>query len=153
MDESPQEPWRVIVVGGGTAHEEHRLGEIAQAHQYAYRIQLCGEITDSFELEEIAADCGVHLVPGYAGLNVVDAASLGLLSILAPSNGHAPEWEDLAETSSLKFADSGSAEDLAYEVRQSVLEMDEVEMAKQSMWARQRYSPAATAAAILSAKN
>ena len=80
-------------------------------------VVFAGEILDRVELARWVLCADVHICPGYAGLNVVDALFAGLPTVLSEPGPrgpfHSPEWRYLRECAGGLFAPRPGNESLA----------------------------------------
>ena len=107
----------LIVVGDGPGRT--RIESLCRQIGYALGedIVFAGEIRDSAELAQWLYCSDLSIVPGYAGLAVVDSLFMGVPVVLAPPGPggpyHSPEWKYLRDTVGGLFAEDDSVEALA----------------------------------------
>lgn len=151
VDDSPELPWRLYIVGRGEHALEQELKDRISQHPHSDRIEFLGQVSDTSGLEDIGSRCAHHLIPGYAGLNVIDATSLGLISIMADADVHAPEWEEVNVVGGLSLVRNESAAGFGREIIRLSKELQEDELCHTARWARDTFRPSATAAVVVDA--
>jgi glycosyltransferase involved in cell wall biosynthesis len=80
---------QLLVVGDGP--ELQYLAEVAARSDIASKVTFIGEALDPDYLSYLYSSAQVHVCPGYAGLNVLQAAWFGVPSVVARDEPHAPE--------------------------------------------------------------
>jgi len=83
-------------------------------------VVFAGEVRDPAKLARWLYCCDASVVPGYAGLGVVDSLFMGIPVVLAPAGPrgpyHSPEWKYLRETDGGLFAEDSDPESLSRRV-------------------------------------
>jgi len=119
---------RLVFVGDGPL----RQGLAAAAGRSAVpeRIAFTGEITAPAELRALYADSLASVIPGYAGLSLIQSLGFGVPALIARDEPHSPEIEAAAPGENAVFFQSDSSQALGAALVETA--------ADRSTWIRRR---------------
>ena len=101
---------RLVFVGDGPLRDD--LAAATRRSRATTRIELMGEVTSVSELQGLYGDALASVVPGYAGLSLIQSFWFGVPALIARSEPHSPEIEAAVPGANAEYFDSDSPEAL-----------------------------------------
>ena len=127
VDRLPAET-NLLIVGGGPL--ESTLREKAERSRVRHRVRFAGQVTDIDALAPVYDGALATVIPGYAGLSVIQSLWFGVPILIARDEPHSPEIEAAALQKNAVFFESDSVEAL----RRLLIEV----AATRDVWIRRR---------------